>query len=309
MKLVTFEREGKRYIGVQVSQKVMDIAAAARTYAKGMTESQVSAYAAAVAGDMVSFLRTGEEGMAFVRILMDLALMNELHDTHTNVWHTLEQIQVRAPILHPGKIICVGKNYQDHAAEMNSAAPTTPIIFAKFSNVISDPHGKVVKPLQSDQLDYEAELAVIIGKTAKNIKREDVFEYIAGYSCFNDLSVRDYQMRTSQWLQGKTFDQSGPFGPVLVTKEEVDPLQLDIRCYVNGEVRQNANTSNMIFDIPYLLEFISGIMTLEAGDVIATGTPSGVAAGMENPKFLHIGDEVVVEIEGIGELHTYIIEA
>ncbi len=307
MRLITFEHDGKTKIGVERGTKVVDIAAATRAYGHLTSEMQLSAYAAAVAGDLKAFLQQGEQGLDFVRSLMG-SVNEQEQDIQTEYLLSAADIQLRAPLLRPGKIVCVGKNYRDHAVEMHSELPITPIIFAKFANVISDPDAKVMKPIQSNQLDYEAELAVIIGKTGRRIRREVAYEYIAGYSCFNDLSVRDYQMRTSQWLQGKTFDGSGPFGPALVTKDEIlDPQNLDIRCYVNGEVRQQANTRQMIFDLPFLIEFISGIMTLEPGDVIATGTPSGVAAGMRDAMYLQVGDEVVVDIEQIGQLRNFIV--
>ncbi|PWI58399.1 fumarylacetoacetate hydrolase family protein [Sulfoacidibacillus thermotolerans] len=307
MQLVTFEHQGKMKLGVKFGEFLIDLGAAAKTFAHSMTEQEITAYAAIVAGDMVGLLQVQEEGIAFVQKLVDAVRTAQLPPLN-EILLAQPTVHLKAPLLRPGKIICVGKNYIDHATEMNSEPPTIPILFAKFANVINDPGAPFTKPLQSYQVDYEAELAVIIGKTAKFVKREDAFTYIAGYSCFNDLSIRDFQRRTSQWLQGKTFDGSGPLGPSLVTRDEItDPQNLTIRCFVNEEIRQQANTAEMIFDIPFLLEYISSIMTLEPGDVIATGTPSGVAAGMQEPRYLRAGDEVIVEIERLGQLRTEIV--
>jgi 2-keto-4-pentenoate hydratase/2-oxohepta-3-ene-1,7-dioic acid hydratase in catechol pathway len=205
----------------------------------------------------------------------------------------------------PDKIICVGLNYRRHAIESGMAIPTTPVLFSKFSNTIAAPGEPVVLPTNAMEYDYEAELGVVIGKRAKNISDQDALNYVLGYCNIDDLSARDLQFRTSQWLLGKTLDKFSPIGPYLVTADEVgDPQVLDVRCWVNGDLRQNSSTSDMIFSVAYLVSYISQYITLEPGDVISTGTPEGVVLGMKEKHWLKPGDEVTIEIAGLGRLTT-----
>lgn len=216
-----------------------------------------------------------------------------------------EEVELGTPISRPGKIICVGKNYAEHAAEMKSDVPDYPVLFAKFANALIGPADAIKKSHLTSKLDYEAELTIVIGKEASNVHKEKAGEYILGYTIGNDISARDLQKRTPQWLQGKTLDHSTPIGPWVVTSDEIpDPANLAIKTFVNGEERQASNTKHLIFDIPYLIEFISSIMTLEAGDIILTGTPNGVGFAMDPPGFLNDGDTVKIEIENIGELEN-----
>ncbi len=217
----------------------------------------------------------------------------------------LDDVSLLPPVPRPGKIICVGRNYREHIAEMDTDVPVEPILFCKFANSLVPSGATVVMPPQSDMVDWEAELGVVIGRTGKNVPAERALDHVAGYTCMNDLSARDLQRRTGQWTRGKAIDGFLPTGPVLVTADEVDdPHNLAVRCLVNGEVQQDGNTSQMIFDIPTLISFISETITLEPGDCIATGTPPGVGAGQSPPRFLQPGDAVVVEVEGIGRLET-----
>ena len=217
----------------------------------------------------------------------------------------LDGLTVLAPVPNPGKIICVGRNYYEHIAEMNKDLPVEPILFCKFANSIVGSGATVAMPPQTDMVDWEAELGVVIGRTGKNIAPDQVWDYIAGYTCMNDLSARDLQRRTGQWTRGKAIDGFLPMGPDLVTADEVpDPQNLAVRCLVNDEVQQDGNTSEMIFDIPTLISFISETITLEPGDCIATGTPPGVGAGQKPPRFLQPGDVVVVEVDNVGRLTT-----
>lgn len=217
----------------------------------------------------------------------------------------LHDLTLLAPVPRPGKIICVGRNYLEHIAELNHDIPVEPILFCKFANSIVPSDAIVAMPPQTEMVDWEAELGVVIGRTAKNITPDDVWDCIAGYTCMNDLSARDLQRRTGQWTRGKAIDGFLPTGPELVTPDEVgDPQNLAVRCLVNGEVQQDGNTSQMIFDIPTLVSFISETITLEPGDCIATGTPPGVGAGQQPPRFLQPGDVVVVEVENVGRLTT-----
>lgn len=205
----------------------------------------------------------------------------------------------------PGKILCVGLNYRKHAEETGSAIPQTPILFSKFNNALAGHLEDVPLPAVSQQVDYEAELAIVIGRTASNVSKEDALDYVFGYCCANDLSARDLQFRTQQWLLGKTCDKFAPVGPYLVTADEVrEPNNLRISCSVNGEVRQSSNTSDMIFHCDEIISYVSQHMTLEPGDIILTGTPEGVVLGYPQEKqvYLQAGDVVTVEIEKLGNL-------
>lgn len=221
----------------------------------------------------------------------------------------LDKVSLLAPVTRPGKVICIGLNYRDHCEETGARIPEYPIIFAKFPTAITGPGLPVIKPADSSQLDYEAELAVVIGRPGKDIPRGQALDYVAGYTNFNDVSARDIQFRDKQWVRGKTYDTFAPTGPFLVTPDEItDPAQLSIKCWVNGELRQNSSTANMIFDVPALIEFVSRVVTLLPGDIIATGTPSGVGVFRKPPVFLQPGDKVRVEIEGLGSLENTIVD-
>jgi 2-keto-4-pentenoate hydratase/2-oxohepta-3-ene-1,7-dioic acid hydratase in catechol pathway len=188
-------------------------------------------------------------------------------------------VKLSAPIPRPGKVICIGLNYRDHAAESNAELPAFPTVFAKYASCIIGPGASIVIPRVTSQVDYEGELAVVIGRRARDVAEADALDYVAGYAPFNDVSARDYQMRTSQWTIGKTFDTFGPIGPALVTADEIpDPHALDIRVSIGDDVLQSSNTKHLIFTIPQLIAYLTSVMTLEPGDVIATGTPAGVGA-------------------------------
>src|SRR5690625_1915908 len=220
-----------------------------------------------------------------------------------------KQVVLGPPQPKPGKIICVGRNYVEHAHEMKGDVPEHPVLFAKFPNALIGPEDSIEKTPLTDKLDYEVELVVVIGKEARRVKKKDAYEYVAGYTIGNDTTARDLQKRTPQWLQGKSIDKTTPIGPWIVTKDEINnPDQLRVSTYVNGEKRQESNTEKFIFDLPYLIEFISELMTLEPGDIILTGTPEGVAAGMAEPNFLQVGDIVTLEIEQIGTLENKVVK-
>jgi 2,4-diketo-3-deoxy-L-fuconate hydrolase len=221
----------------------------------------------------------------------------------------LGKVRVGAPIARPSKIVCVGKNYAEHAKEFGGEVPTEPVLFMKATSSYSGPFDEVETPVGSTHLDYEVELAVVIGKKAKNVTEESAAEYIAGYSVIGDYSEREFQKhRCGQWTKGKSADTFAPMGPHLVSCDEVgDAGDLPIWTKVNGEIRQNANTSDMVFSVPYLVSYISQFMTLLPGDVIATGTPSGVGMGMSPPRYLQSGDLVEMGIDGIGEIAQRIV--
>ena len=207
------------------------------------------------------------------------------------------------PIDSPGKIICVGLNYRDHAAETNQTLPERPLLFAKWPNSLIGPGEPIVLPPTSSEVDFEAELGVIIGRTTKGVGVDDALGCVAAYICVDDVSARDVQMGDGQWTRGKSFDTFCPVGPEPVPASEIDdPQALAIRCLVNGEPLQDSNTSEMVFSVAEIVAFISEAITLEAGDLIATGTPAGVGFTRTPPVFLGDGDEVTVEIEGLGSL-------
>ncbi|HVC19783.1 MAG TPA: fumarylacetoacetate hydrolase family protein [Vicinamibacterales bacterium] len=219
-------------------------------------------------------------------------------------------VRLHAPIADPGKIICIGLNYSDHAAETNQPLPKEPPIFAKWTNAILDPHGTVLRPRGCQQLDWEVELAVIIGRTARFVPPEEALDHVFGYTVLNDVSARDFQFITSQWGLGKAADTFAPMGPCIADRSEVpDPHRLSLRTWVNDRLMQDGHTSKLVFDVRYLVSFLSGIFTLSPGDVISTGTPPGVGAGHKPPVFLRPGDVCRMEIESIGTIENTIGEA
>ncbi len=222
--------------------------------------------------------------------------------------YDLDAVTVLAPVPRPPKLICAGLNYRDHAIEVKAKIPSVPTIFSKFSNIVIGPGEPIVLPNASKQPDYEAELAFVIGRGGRHIPASRAMEHVFGYTILNDVSARDFQMATSQWLMGKTFDTFAPMGPWLVTADEIaDPHQLDISLEIGGETLQHSNTRELIFKIPELIEHISTVVTLEPGDVVATGTPSGVGFARTPPRYLKVDEEVIIRIEGIGELRNPVI--
>ena len=212
-----------------------------------------------------------------------------------------------APVLpEPGKIVCLGHNYYDHAKEGGNLKPVYPLIFFRGASSLIAHEDPVIRPQISDKLDYEAELVMVIGKRARHVKREQALDYVFGYSCFNDVSVRDYQKRTSQWTIGKNFDNTGAFGPWLVSADELPAgaAGLSLRLILNGEVMQQANTSDMIWGVAETIELLSECLTLEPGDVVVMGTPAGVGFARNPPVFMKHGDRVEVDIESVGRLQN-----
>lgn len=215
-----------------------------------------------------------------------------------------------APVPRPGKLICIGLNYRDHAAESNLPLPKEPVVFSKFTSAIIAPGEPVVIPATSTQVDYEAELAVVIGRRAKQVAASRALDYVFGYTCLNDVSARDFQFADGQWQRGKSCDTFAPMGPTIVTADELrDPHKLPIKLILNGATMQDSNTDQLIFGVPELIEFLSRTITLEPGDVIATGTPSGVGFARKPPVYLKPGDEMIVDIEGIGKLNNPVVAA
>ncbi len=242
-------------------------------------------------GGMLNLIRAGQPGLDAARSATAPAL-------------PLSEAGLAAPLTFPTKIVAIGKNYADHAAETKSKVPERPLAFTKFTTAIIGPHQIVSwDPALTAKVDYEGELAVIIGKTARRVSQAEALDYVFGYTCANDVSARDLQYGDGQWVRGKSLDTFCPLGPWLVTADELpNPQDLDIKCKINGTVMQHSHTSKMIFSVAFLISFLSQSFTLLPGDIILTGTPDGVGAFREPPIFLQHGDEMAVEIEGIGRL-------
>lgn len=306
MHLVTYSNANQTQIGVVIDQQVINL----HEVYKHMLEAQGKIRAQQIADayiptDMVGFLEGGSESMALAQETVQYAQKNKDVLTNLGYIHEIENIRLEAPVQTPKKIICVGHNYREHILEMNREIPDHPVLFAKFSNTILGPEDDIPLAPVTEKLDYEAEFAFVIGKQARNVKQKDAFDYVAGYTIANDISARDMQLRTLQWLQGKTLDGSAPMGPWLVTKDEVaTPNNLNIKLTVNGDVRQSSNTENLVFDVPRLVEFLSEFMVLDPGDIILTGTPGGVGLAEKPPVFLQDGDVVRIELDNIGVLEN-----
>jgi acylpyruvate hydrolase len=308
MRLVTFTTGSDARLGALIDEQIVDLQGAYRVWQE--TQSYTSA-SNTFSESVLAFLQADEEGQALVRQVYAFAAHSEHREqlaAHSLV-HAFQSAMLLPPVARPGKIICLGHNYRRHVLEMGRQLPQYPVLFAKFANTLVGHRQPIVLPRISEQVDYEAELALVVGRTGKDIPAtEEAFAYLAGYTIFNDVSVRDFQKRTLQWLQGKTFDGSGPIGPALVTLDEIhNPQALDLTLRLNGEIMQQANTSDFIFDIPTILSYISQILTLEPGDIIATGTPAGVGDARTPQVFLKPGDVVQVEIAELGVLENPVV--
>jgi acylpyruvate hydrolase len=254
-----------------------------------------------IPANMIDFLEAGAETLTFAEKAVAAATPEQ--------WIPRTAVILKAPLLRPGKIICIGQNYLEHAKESGAAsAPPYPIIFAKYANSIIGPGEPIVIPAAVTSPDYEGELAVVIGRRGRNIPEAEALDYVAGYMPLNDVSARDWQNRTQQWVIGKTCDTFCPMGPALVTADEIpDPQKLHLRTVIGDEVLQSGYTGDMIFSVAHLIADMSQVMTLEPGDVIATGTPPGIGAARTPPRWLRPGDTVRVEIDGVGVLENPVV--
>jgi len=278
MRFVTFQHNGSAKPGVLREQKIISLTGAGFS-------------------DLLSVIAGGAEARRKVEEWLPGAPAGEQFD--------LASVKLRAPLPRPPKIICVGLNYRDHAAESKMEIPAVPTIFSKYPTAVIGPGDNIVLPRNSVKPDYEAEFAFVIGKGGRHIAGDRWPEHVFGYTCLNDVSARDFQMATSQWMMGKTFDTFAPMGPSLVTADEIgDPHALDISMTINGEVLQHSNTRELIFRIPDLIAHLSSVFMLEPGDVVSTGTPSGVGFSYSPPRWLRPGDDVVVRVQGLGELRN-----
>jgi acylpyruvate hydrolase len=303
MRLVTFSYEGNHRIGALMDQRVIDLNYACEEMLKAQGQLRAKPIADAyVPANMVDFLQGGEQSLTMAKEGVDFAIHSGISFSRKVVLSILN-VRLEAPVQNPAKMICVGHNYREHILEMGREIPPYPVIFAKFANTIIGPQDDISLYPISDQLDYEAEFAFVIGKQARNVAQQNALDYVAGYTIVNDVTYRDLQRRTIEWLQGKTVEGSAPMGPWLVTKDEItNPAGLEVVLTVNGEERQRSNTKNLVFTVPYLVKFLSGIMTLEPGDVVLTGTPGGVGVARDPQVFLREGDVVRIEIDQLGVL-------
>src|SRR5258708_28328225 len=280
MKFVTFgSSQGTPEPGVLANDKIVSLTAAGFP-------------------DMLSIIAGGAEALAKVNAYMATGPASIAAST----------VKLLAPIPRPPKVICVGLNYRDHAIESNMEIPKVPTIFNKFPQTVIATGDNIVLPKNSEKPDYEAEFAFVIGKGGRHIPADRWQEHVFGYTIVNDVSARDVQLATTQWLMGKTFDTFCPMGPAIVTADEIaDPHALNIKLTLNGEVLQNSNTRELIFKIPELIAYLSSVFTLEPGDIVSTGTPSGVGFARKPPIYLKPGDTVVVAVEGLGELSNPVV--
>lgn len=288
MILFTFKTRTGLALGMKTAKGVLDVAAASAALGAGNTPVTPEAALAA-----------GSEGLAS---LADLA---QRASSRPQLFRDESGLEIGPCVANPSKIICVGLNYRQHAIESNMTVPETPVLFSKFNNSLAAPEETIPLPGNAVEYDYEAELGVVIGRRARYVSESEAMDYVLGYCTVNDLSARDLQFRTNQWLLGKTLDKFLPVGPYLVTADEVgDPQSLRIRCWLNGELRQDSTTGDMIFRVSYLISYLSQYMTLEPGDLISTGTPQGVIHGMKEKVWMKPGDETVVEVEKLGRLRN-----
>lgn len=221
--------------------------------------------------------------------------------------HAVESVSLVTPVRTPGKIVCAGLNYHDHAEEQDEDIPENPMLFTKSPTAVRNPGDPIVHPNDVEQVDYEVELAIVIGRTGSDISQEDAEEYVAGYTVLNDVSARDAQFDDGQFFRGKSYDTFAPMGPTLVAGDGFDPNAVDVELRVNGTVKQTSNTDEFIFDVSELVSYISGFTTLRPGDIISTGTPGGVGIFRDPPELLEPGDTVNAEIEGIGVLENDVV--
>jgi 2-keto-4-pentenoate hydratase/2-oxohepta-3-ene-1,7-dioic acid hydratase in catechol pathway len=282
MKLVTFRRPD------------------GRSEAGALSDGRVVGLSAGGFPDMLSVIAAGSEGRAKIE--------NWIYQPPSQSTFPLASVKLLAPIPRPPKLICVGLNYRDHAAESKMEIPKVPTIFNKFATSVIGPGDPIRLPKNSAEPDYEAEFAFVIGKGGRHIAQDDWPKHVFGYTMVNDVSARDFQRATTQWLMGKTFDTFAPMGPYLVTADEVaDPHALDISLKIGDELLQNSNTRELIFKIPELVAYLSSVFTLEPGDVVSTGTPAGVGFARKPPRFLKPGDDVTVRVAGLGELRNPVV--
>jgi acylpyruvate hydrolase len=278
MRLVTYETGGQARVGAVIGDEVVEL----YHVAPELPSSLKSLIASGVPAD----------------------LADRVSSAPASARRPLAAVKLMQPIPDPGKVLCVGLNYYDHAEELGQSAPDYPSLFMRATTSLIAAGEPLIVPRVSDELDYEAELVIVIGKTCRDVSEADALDYVFGYTCMNEATVRDYQRKTSQWTVAKNFDASGPIGPWITTADELPPGAhgLRIRTILNGQLMQDASTAMMIFCIARIVSLLSEVLTLEPGDLISTGTPAGVGGGRKPPVWLKPGDTVTVDIEGVGVL-------
>lgn len=287
MKLITYQSDTGPKLGAIVDDRAIDLCAVDDT----------------LPATMMDLLAAGEAGMAQAATAVASA------DAATH-GQPLEEVTLLPPVVRPGKVIALGRNYAAHAKEGGAEPPEYPMLFHKTATSLIGHGGTVRIPAGTNRVDYEAELAVIIGKVCKNVEEADAFDYIAGYTVANDITARDWQRLTTQFTAGKMVDTFGPLGPALVTKDEApDPANMSVKSILNGQMMQDGNTKMMIFSVPFIVSYISKISTLEPGDVILTGTPEGVGYARKPPIYMKDGDVITIEVEGLGTLTNPLVDA
>lgn len=284
MQLVTYQYQKRVRLGARIEDSILDLNMACPDLPPEMTR----------------FLNLGNRGLQLAA--------QAIRSAKKSSFISQTEITYLSPVLQPGKVLCIGHNYAGHIGIGKTEIPEHPNMFCKTVNTIIGHQQPVILPQVSTQVDYEGEMAIIIGKTGKNIPEETAGDFVGGYSIFNDVSARDFQKRTSQWFTGKSFDTFGPLGPALVTPDEIaDPHCLELELRVNGILKQQGNTRELVFTVPYLIAYLSRVMTLEPGDVIATGTPAKLPEASTPQEFLKSGDVVEVTIESLGTLTNPIL--
>ena len=292
MKIAHFQHREAESYGIVQSDKLLNLPALAKHFNTDLP------------GDVEAFI-----GDQTAQKIVEELVVKAKSDELKAVSIPLSEARLLAPIFSPPKILCLGLNFATHVTETNEKRPDEPVVFMKPHTAIIGPNDKIIKRPFVKELDYEGELAIVIGKKAKDILVSEALNYIFGYTILNDVSARDFQFKCSQWTQGKSFDTFAPMGPCITTSNQIpDPGNLKIQTWINEELRQNGNTHDMIFSVAQIIYHLSRIITLEPCDIIATGTPSGVAMAMKPPKWLNAGDVVRIEIEGIGVLENTIEE-
>ena len=295
MRLVTYSRMGVPSIGVELNGGILDIPDAASHFGR-----KYHVRGQSFPATMLDLLQW-PSGIDVVRQIIER--YEGTPEGERLMTHPTNSVTLEAPILRPGKIVALGKNYLDHVEETGSDVPEFPVIFAKFPSSVIGPDDPIVMPKVSSKIDWEIELGIVIGKSCKDVTEDQSLDYIAGYTVVNDVSARDLQMNDGQWIRGKSLDTFCPMGPCIVTQDELgDASNLKMHTKVNGVIKQNSSTSNLIYNVKQIISFLSKSFILEPGDIIATGTPSGVGFVREPPEFLKPGDQVELFIEKIGFL-------
>jgi 2-keto-4-pentenoate hydratase/2-oxohepta-3-ene-1,7-dioic acid hydratase in catechol pathway len=299
MRLYTFEVNGEQCIGAEQNRRLIDLRAAHCRSQRSIREREVD-----LLSGLKQFLAGGPDALQLARQALDHATL-----TGEPISYALDEVKILAPIPRPGKILCSGVNYQGHLEENPAATlPETPFFFSKLPTAVIGPGRPIVLPRMSKQVDYEVELAVVIGRTMRHTPESQAMSCVAGYTILHDVSARDVQFKDQQITLGKNFDTFAPMGPCLVTPDELpDPANLRLRTSLNGQAMQDGTTRDWVFPLPYLLSFLSQVMTLEPGDIVTTGTPAGVGAFRKPPVYLQPGDVVALEIEGIGRLENMVV--